>query len=314
VKGGQVLALLDSQDVGRAKATLLEALAELDLQTRRHARIRLAANTGLRTAGETLESEAALRKARVGLFNAQQALQNLGLPCDLATLKGLKEEALAKSIRLLGVPEELRGVLKSGARTANLIPLRAPLSGVVVKRKVVAGEVLAGVQAAFVVADTRRMWIQASVPQEEAHLLALGQSLVFRPEDASGLVASGKLTWLSTEVNERTRTVLARAVVASKGGLRANVFGRARITIRAAPRAIAVPSEAVHWEGCCHVVFVRVASELFQPRKVRKGVTQGGFTEIRVGILAGEVVATRGSHVLKSDVLKSRLGAGCADD
>ena len=120
---------------------------------------------------------------------------------------------------------------------------------------------------------------------------------------------------ISTEVNDRTRTVLARAVVDNPdGALRANVFGRASVSVRDAPSAIAVPSEAVHWEGCCHVVFVRVADQIFQPRKVVVGVRQRGFTEIRIGLVAGEVVATRGSHVLKADVLKSRLGAGCADD
>ena len=314
-QAGQVLALLDAQDVGRAKASLLEALADFELQTQTHARVQTAAATGLRTAGETQEAAAALRKARVDLFNAQQALQNLGLPCDLEALKELGEQELADQIRFLGVPQEIKASLPASARTANLIPLTAGLSGVVVERGVVTGEVLKGAQSAFVVADTTRMWVEASVPQDEAHLLAAGQSLVFRPEGGSGAIARGALSWISTEVNDRTRTVLARAVVDNPdGALRANVFGRASVSVRDAPSAIAVPSEAVHWEGCCHVVFVRVADQIFQPRKVVVGVRQRGFTEIRIGLVAGEVVATRGSHVLKADVLKSRLGAGCADD
>lgn len=315
VQAGQVLALLDSQDVGRAKASLLEALADFELQTQTHARVKTAAATGLRTAGETQEAAAALRKARVDLFNAQQALQNLGLPCDLEALKELGEKELAEQIRFLGVPKEIKDTLPASAKTANLIPLTAGLSGVVVERGVVTGEVLKGAQSAFVVADTTKMWVEASVPQDEAHLLAAGQSLVFRPEGGSGAIARGALSWISTEVNDRTRTVLARAVVDNPdGALRANVFGRASVSVRDAPNAIAVPSEAVHWEGCCHVVFVRVADQIFQPRKVVVGVRQRGFTEIRIGLVAGEVVATRGSHVLKADVLKSRLGAGCADD
>ena len=169
VQAGQVLALLDSQDVGRAKASLLEALADFELQTQTHARVQTAAATGLRTAGETQEAAAALRKARVDLFNAQQALQNLGLPCDLEALKRLGEQELAEEIRFLGVPKEIKDALPASAKTANLIPLTAGLSGVVVKRGVVAGEVLRGAQSAFVVADTTKMWVEASVPQDEAH-------------------------------------------------------------------------------------------------------------------------------------------------
>jgi len=315
VEAGQILALVDSQHVGRAKASLLEAIAELELQTRTQARIQTAAAKGLRTAAETQEADAALRKARISLFNAQQAVQNLGLPCDLKTLQGLEEEALAEAVRLLGIPEEIKKDLPARARTGNLIPLPTPLAGVVVERGVVAGEVLKGAQSAFVVADTSKMWVETAVPHDEAHLVKRDQTVAFQCEGVLGAVVHGKVSWISTEVDDRTRTVLARAVVDNPdSGLRANVFGRARVTVRAAPTAIAVPSEAVHWEGCCHIVFVRVADQIFQPRKVVVGVTQRGHTEIRVGLLAGEVVATKGSHVLKSDVLKSRLGAGCADD
>ena len=50
------------------------------------------------------------------------------------------------------------------------------------------------------------------------------------------------------------------------------------------------------------------------PGKVKVGVRSAGLTEIVVGVLPGEVVVTTGSHVLKSEILKSRLGAGCADE
>jgi cobalt-zinc-cadmium efflux system membrane fusion protein len=74
-----------------------------------------------------------------------------------------------------------------------------------------------------------------------------------------------------------------------------------------------VPNEAIQWEGCCHIVFVRLADDIFQARKLKLGASINGYTEVLVGVLPGEVVATEGSHVLKSEILKSALGAGCAD-
>ena len=122
----------------------------------------------------------------------------------------------------------------------------------------------------------------------------------------------GKITWISTSVDERTRTIKVRADLENpEGKLRAHAFGTARIVIRETPDAVAVPEEAVQWEGCCHIVFVRVRDDLFQVRKVRLGARGAGFIEVLVGVAAGEVVATRGSHVLKSEILRSRLGAGC---
>ena len=51
----------------------------------------------------------------------------------------------------------------------------------------------------------------------------------------------------------------------------------------------------------------------------RKRVDERRFVEAAkeyraaAGLVPGEVVATIGSHVLKSELLKSRLGAGCCD-
>jgi cobalt-zinc-cadmium efflux system membrane fusion protein len=109
-----------------------------------------------------------------------------------------------------------------------------------------------------------------------------------------------------------TRTVQVRVDVPNPdGSLRAHSFGRAQIVLRTSPRAIAVPNEALQWEGCCHIVFVRLADEIFQTRKVRLGAKDQAYTEVLGGVLPGEVVVTAGSHVLKSEILKSKLGAGC---
>jgi membrane fusion protein, heavy metal efflux system len=102
------------------------------------------------------------------------------------------------------------------------------------------------------------------------------------------------------------------------GRLRANTFGNGRIVLREEPRAVVVPSEALHWDGCCHVVFVRDKHYLepdrpkfFHIRKVRPGVKQGNSTEIIVGLFPGEVIAAKNSVVLEAQLLKSNLGAGC---
>jgi cobalt-zinc-cadmium efflux system membrane fusion protein len=78
-----------------------------------------------------------------------------------------------------------------------------------------------------------------------------------------------------------------------------------------------VPSEAVQWDGSCHVVFVRDRRwfekgpyKFLHTRTVRPGVRDGKYTEIIVGVLPGEVVAAKGSGVLRSQLLKNNLGAG----
>lgn len=315
VRQGEFLALVDSVEVGRAKAEFLQTIAFLDLKEKTLQRIRSSTESGFRTQGELQEAEAALRDARIRLFNAQQALANLGLPIRLEEVTGLADEQLAERVRFLGLPEALTQRSDRSPTTATLLPLISPADGVVIAVDVVAGEVIESAKPLLVVADTRRMWARVDVRLENAARLALGQAVHFRPDGNPEETAVGAIAWISTAVDEKTRTLRVRANLENPNGrLRAGAFGSARIVVREAAAAIAVPDEAVHWEGCCHVVFVRLTDEIFQTRKVRLGVKSGGFTEVLVGLLPGEVVATAGSHVLKSEIQKSRLGAGCADE
>lgn len=314
VKRGDVLALVDALEVGRIKAELLNAIALLDVRTKTLARMQASEKQGFRTNAELQEADAAVRETRVRLLAAQQELANLGLLVQLEALAGLSEDGLVQHLRFLGLP---RGVVESidpvGA-TSNLIPLVAPLDGVVVARDAVSGELADASRPLFTVADVSSVWALLDVRAEDINSVAVGQPVTFHPTGADQ-AATGVVSWISTAVDDKTRTVKVHAVLANPDGeLRPNTFGAARIAIRSEPNAVAVSNEAIHWEGCCHVVFVQLTDEIFQTRKVRLGTRSGQFTEVRIGLLPGEVVATTGSHVLKSALLKSRLGAGCVDE
>jgi cobalt-zinc-cadmium efflux system membrane fusion protein len=119
-------------------------------------------------------------------------------------------------------------------------------------------------------------------------------------------------------VDEKTRTVKVRADISNPDGrLRMGMFATGRIVLREEPAAVAVPTEAVQWDGSCHAVFVRDkhfldagGPKVFHTRTIRPGVKDDRYTEIIVGVLPGEVVATKGSGILRASLLKNNLGAG----
>jgi len=312
VKKGDILCLIDAAEVGRAKSEFLQALAQVDLRSRSLKRIQSSADQGFRTQTELQEAEAALREAKIRVLSSQQALSNLGLSVRPEDLAGLPEDQASEKLRFLGLPEESKKNLTTA--TANLLPVIAPFDGVVISQQGVAGELADPGKPIYGVADPRRMWILLDVRLEDASGLAIGQAVHFRPDGSADEVVVGKIHWLSTSVDEKTRTVKVRAEVDNPDGrLRAHTFGSARIVTRRDEKAIALPDEAIQWEGCCSIVFVRLTDEIFQTRKVRLGTRNRGYTEVLVGVLPGEVIVTTGSHVLKSDILKSKLGAGCVD-
>lgn len=308
VRKGDVLALIDAADVGTAKAGFLEALTQLDLKAKTAARLREAA--GAVAGRQVLEAEAALRDARIRLFNSEQALVNLGLPIKGKDVEQLPEEELAARVRFLGLPEAVVKSLDPEMATSNLLPVKAPFDGIVAERQAAPGEIVDASKILFVVADLSRVWVVMSVRQEDVDKLRLGQAVAFQPDGHPGeVVVQGDVSWISTTVDEKTRTMRARAVMDNPTEhLRARTFGAAQITIRSAPNAIVVPSAAIQQEATCRFVFVLVAEKVFQVRMVQVGIVSGGFTEIRTGLRPGENVATTGSFVLKSELLKGRLG------
>jgi cobalt-zinc-cadmium efflux system membrane fusion protein len=316
IQAGEVLALVDAAEVGRAKTELVQALSQEELN--RKAIKRLESLTEVVAGRHVQEAQAGFVQARARLLSAQQALGNLGLPVNVEQLRALPEEKSAERLRLLGLPESIAAHLSPDETTANLLPVKAPMDGIVVARHVVAGEVVDASRVLFQVADTSRMWLTLNVSVEDANKLALGQPVRFRP-DGSRDEVNGKLVWISTTADQQTRTVTVRAELPNSNvQLRNETFGAGRIILREEQEAIAVPNDAVHWEGCCHVVFVRDKGyfdkdrpKVFHIRTVRLGARTEAFTEIVAGVLPGEVVATKGSDVLRAELLKNNLGEGC---
>lgn len=317
VRVGELLAVVDSVLVGQTKSELVDALVLENQQQTTMNRLR-----GLGDAVATrkvLEAETEYAKAHVAVLRAQQTLANLGISVDLDSLKGLTSDQKVARLRHLGLEGAIPSELLAKTTTANLLPIRSRMDGMIVDRRVTADEVVDTSAILFRIADTSRMWLNLNVPLEDAGKLSLGLPVRFQP-DGGRQELTGTLNWISSAADKQTRMVKVRAELPNVDGvLRDETFGAGKIILREEPKAISVPNESAHWEGCCHVVFVRDkhyfdspdSFKVFHVRSVRLGAKNDGYTEIIAGLLPGEVVATKGSDVLSAQLLKNNLGEGC---
>ncbi len=309
VKKGDVLCLVDSAEVGKAKAELLQGAASLATKRAVLERIKTSTAAGFRNQADQMAAEAEVREAAIRLFNARQALTSLGLPVPEALLQGVPNE---QDIQFLGLPSEIVAGLEPAKTTSNLLPVVSPLDGLIVSQAIVPGELVDPTRPLFVVTDTSRMWITAELSPGDAAKVRIGQEMAFRPDGAMGEPIVGAVSWISTEVSEKTRTVQARAEVANPDGrLRARMFGRVSITTASKSSALTVPAAAVQPDGNTSLVFVRLNEEVYRPRVVTLGGSAGQFVEILSGLSAGETVATQGSYFLAAQANRGKLGAGC---
>lgn len=319
VKREEVLALVDAAEVGKAKADFQQAIVQLDLK--RQTLANLSSSTGAITGRQVQDAEAAVEEGQIRLLQTEQSLANLGMPIRAESLKGLNPAEVASKLQFLGLPAALVSQLAGRTGSNNLIAITAPFDGEVIAKAAVAGELADPAKPLFTVADISRMWLTLKARLEDANRIKPGARVRFQHVGHEGW-DDGTVDWISPAADEKTRTVAVRVEMPNPTGRHhANTFGTAEVVLRDEPKALVVPSEAVHWEGDCNVVFVRDKNfdkpdglKVFHVRKVRPGAqdvaSTGPITEIAAGLLPGEFVATTNSGILRTELLKNNLGAG----
>jgi membrane fusion protein, heavy metal efflux system len=251
---------------------------------------------------QTLERE---RKLRTGRVTSEASLQEAE-----AT-----HRAACQQLRLLGFTEARIDELASQPQEQVLLEVRAPFAGEIVERAAVRGALVEAGKPLFTVADRATMWALLQVPESSLDGVKIGLAVELRVDFLPGRVFMGRLTWIAPAVNETTRLVRARAEFDNPEGLlRDKLFATARIVERATENALLVPADAVQYVAAKPFVFVRRAADLFDARAVRVGARREGRVELLAGVKAGEPIAVARAFAIKSAMLMSRLGAGCADD
>ncbi len=189
--------------------------------------------------------------------------------------------------------------------------LVAPLTGVVARRPAMIGLLAADETSLATLVDTSAMWVFCNVPEAEAARVFPGQHVQITVEGGGSF--HGRITWVSPEVDPRTRTVSARAEVANpQGRLRANQFARARIETGPAGAAVAVPRAAMQRVENQDLVFVRTAPGIYAPRVVT-ALDSGELVSISGNVLQGDQVVTTGAFLLRTEIMPGSIGAGCCE-
>lgn len=294
VARGQALAVIDSVDLGKARADYRQARAREDLT-------RGAFERESRLAADKISSQKEVLEARAAHLEAQAALRNA-------------EETL----RLFGLSPAQIGTLRSGEPGISLLPVASPFDGTVVEKEANLGEMVGPEQKLFTVADLRRVWIGIDVFEKDLRRVHLGDGVAAEVDAYPGETFEGKVSFIGAQVDSGTRAVRARLEIDNGGGrLRPGMFARVRLSDphtpgggAAGPPVAAVPESALQRKGSGFVAFVPAGERRYQQRAVRTGRRSGGFVEVLDGLKPGEQVVVQGSFLLLSEASKTTMGEG----
>ena len=292
VKQGDVLAVVDSAEVSSAKAQFLAAKASEELARITYDRTKPLAKEGVVARKGEVETLTALNQARAALLDARQRLRNFGFDDD-----------------------ELARIVREDDTSSNL-DVVAPIDGVVVARHAVKGEPVEPTTQVFAVADVSTMWLWIDVYEADVHEVQAGQPITFTVSGGDSARFEGTLNWVGTEVNQQTRTTRVRAELSNADRrLRANQFGQVEIQVEEPHKAIVVPKSAVQRKDDVDVVFLpEKEGGVYRPQRVMtKPTDRRDVLEVAWGLEAGQRVVTKGAFLLKTEIMKGAIGAGCCE-
>ncbi len=223
------------------------------------------------------------------------------------------QEVAEADLRSIDQSLKLAGTIKTG--TPGRFQITAPISGTVVRRPALIGTFTSESEPLAVITNTHQMWALLEVNEWDAASLKLQQSVSLRVDGILDRDFTGVISWISPEVDPRTRAVIARAEIQNPdGSLRAHQFGRAHISLAPTVPSLSVPTSAIQHMQQLSVVFVRRKPGTYEAKQVSLGRTEGAWTQVEGNLQAGDQIVTSGAFLLRTELDKESIGAGCAGD
>lgn len=276
VRKGQVLAELDSVELGEARSIYLQASSEAKVARSGHERAE-------RLFAENIIPEKDLLRARAEFEKSQAA-----------------QRAASDKLRMVGV--------EPGQLSSSVFPLVAPFAGKVIDKNAILGALREPEEIAFTVADLSVLWVEANLHESDLVKVKISALASITVPAYPGEVFNGRLIYLNSVMDKETRTVKARIEVPNKDGrLKPEMFATATIYTAFNEKALLVPEEAVLLVQGQPTLFV-AEKDGFEPRPVEVGERAQGMVVIKSGVSAGESVVASGAYALKARLLKSQIG------
>src|ERR1700733_3183423 len=274
VKRGQPLFELEATEYAQGETDLLAALAQLKLgninEERKHAAY----------------------DAHGGSLQDWQQSQN-----DLAVAKA-NLAAVRNRLRILGLADETIDAIGERGTPDALIPVTAPIAGLVVDRQLGPGQVLTagGATALYTIADLSTVWLVANVREAEAPQVRLGQDVTVHVLALPDRDYKARLNFVGAAVDPTSRRVPVHADNDSaNGALKPEMYANFAIVTSPHSGAPAVSQQAVIHEGEPVRVWVMLTAHDVGLRQIRIGRQRDGRVEVLDGVTAGQRVVTRGA-------------------
>jgi membrane fusion protein, heavy metal efflux system len=276
VHTGETLFFMKSREVAAAVTEHLESHKDLDLAEKTYAMTKdlFEHQAASRISLQQAESEVAKERAKVA--RDEEALRVLGMEVHESDSYG---------------------------DMSSRIPMRTPLSGIVIERHVTEGQfVQPDSNPLLTIADLSSVWVLADIFERDLHRVHTGQRAEVRTDAYPEQRFTARVSRLSDMIDPSTRTVKVRFLVSNPGlRLKPEMFASVDLFLDESMRGLTVPAKAVFTEGGQNFVYVHMGDRKYARRQIE--VVPDGSDRLRVsnGLKLGDKVVSDGTLLLRQE-------------
>ena len=225
-----------------------------------------------------------------------------GLIREGAITRAEYDRAVAEEKQTAAQVEEIRAMI---ARKT----IHAPFTGMLGLRQANLGQYLSPGQPVVSLQSLDPIYVNFSVPQQEAGRVEIGRSIRVTIEEPAPLVVVGQITAINAVVDEATRNLQIQATLPNpKTLLRPGMFVQTEVILGSSTSAVTLPASAISYAPYGDSVFVvadlkNATGETYRGVRqqfVKLGPSRGDQIAVLSGVAAGEEVVTSGVFKLRN--------------
>jgi cobalt-zinc-cadmium efflux system membrane fusion protein len=274
VKAGEAMLYVSSPDYSQLRTNYLKAKEAYALAQKANSRAKDLLEHKAISEQNVEQSEAAEAQAGGDLAAAQAALRVLGIN---------DPDALVK------------------APPSYEVPVKAPISGLVVEQNIAAGQFIQpGTTQCFVISDVSTVWVLVNIYQKDLQYVHVGDQVTIQA-DAYSETFHGRIAYVAASLDPSTRTLQARIETSNPGEkLKKDMYVVANVNAGKLSNAIALPDAAILRDNENQpFVYVEASPNQFGRRTVTLGESMNGQTEVTGGLKMGDQVIGDGGLFLQ---------------
>lgn len=213
-----------------------------------------------------------------------------------------RRDSARRTLGAMGMSDKQLELILADREPVPAIPVRTPISGVVVGLDKTPGETIREEDSILQIHDLSRPWVQGFVSELQAGRVSVGSKVRVRLVADPNFLGEGEVVRSAQTLSGSNRSLPVWIELKEQPGqrLQRNLLARISAIVGERRSMLTIPRSAVLHDGARSYVFVQKRGGLIERRSAELGPADDRFVGILKGLTQGEPVAVQGVSELQT--------------